>query len=377
MRNQKRILFFVHDGSGLGHLRRIGRIASELQGPCACLVVSGMRQASWIVPNSCEVLQLPNWNGFSASRSKYWNRPVWLNVQQNEAKRIRSVLLSAAVRAFAPDAIVVDYLPFGIRNELKGVLAQTHAKKYLILRGLIDASDYDILCGKASKDIAKMYDAILVTADSRIVDVGNEYSFEDMALSKLRYVGYVMPEPADRLVVRRDRGIPEGKPWVVCSGGGGMNAELYLRECIVVASGMPAFEFDIVFGPLANESLTCDLEIPKNCRVHSESMCMPELHSSCDVVITAGGYNSIMEAASGGAKIIVYSNQKGTDDEQRNNAERMAAYYPIKLITDITSFQDEIPSAVRDFATQPQSRLSLNTDGLKIIREYVLRELLI
>jgi hypothetical protein len=41
---QWRALFFAFDGGvGLGHLRRLARIAEEMQGPCACLLVTGHR----------------------------------------------------------------------------------------------------------------------------------------------------------------------------------------------------------------------------------------------------------------------------------------------------------------------------------------------
>jgi len=59
---RKRILLFVFDGTGLGHLRRMSRIAERLQREFVVLVVTGMREAAWLVPASCEVMILPNLN---------------------------------------------------------------------------------------------------------------------------------------------------------------------------------------------------------------------------------------------------------------------------------------------------------------------------
>ena len=57
---QKRFMFFVHDGIGLGHLSRMSKIAQGLQGLAACLVVSGYREMSWMVSKECEYIHLPN-----------------------------------------------------------------------------------------------------------------------------------------------------------------------------------------------------------------------------------------------------------------------------------------------------------------------------
>ena len=58
-----RVLLFCHDGTGLGHLRRISRLAGALTEQFSTLVLSGVREASWIVPADCGLVMLPNWDG--------------------------------------------------------------------------------------------------------------------------------------------------------------------------------------------------------------------------------------------------------------------------------------------------------------------------
>lgn len=374
MTDQKRVLFFVHDGSGLGHLRRIARIAEVIQGPCASLVVTGMRQAASIVPENCEFIHLPNWDSFSESKSKYWSRYPWLNIDKQEAKYLRNELLLSVISAFKPHAIIVDYLPFGRNNELEEILTTSNAKKYLILRGLIDTSDFDILYGEASYKLGKVFDSILVTADAKIVDVGKEYFFCETTASKIKYMGYIIPEPVPREAVRAKRGLSPDKTWVVCSGGGGMRAEEYLLHCLNVASLMPEFEFDIVFGPLSKLKKNFSNGLPANCRVHYHHLDLASLHSSCDLAITSGGYNSIMEAMSGGASIIVFPTQSGTDDEQMNNANRLALYYPIKLLSELNHLFHEINS-FKALNSSPRPVFNLNGQGLKNIQDFILNSL--
>jgi len=311
---QKRVLLFAHDGGGLGHLRRMARIASALQGPCAALVVTGLREGAWIVPETCELLHLPGWNSLRAKRAKYWGRAAWLDIDEPAARRMRSEWLAAAFRAFAPDAVLVDYLPFGKADELVEALQASCARKYFVLRGIIDSSDRDVLCGDAARRIGDAYDRILVAADPRIVDVVEQCAFDPQTAAKVALVGYVAPPPGDPAAARRARGLADGQSWVVCSGGGGMHAEKFLHHCVDVAARMPDVAFDVVFGPRSNENLARRTIAPANCRVTRRCLTLPEWHAAADVVVTSGGYNSMLEAAVGGARILVFPSHTGAED---------------------------------------------------------------
>src|SRR5688572_15291252 len=112
MSAQQRVLFFVHDGSGLGHLRRMCRVADALQGSCASLVVTGHRAVAWMLSAECEFVHLPSWDSIDASRGRYWNRIPWM-IEEPAGRRCRADILSAVFEAFSAHAIVVDYHPFG------------------------------------------------------------------------------------------------------------------------------------------------------------------------------------------------------------------------------------------------------------------------
>lgn len=371
---QKRILFFVHEGSGLGHLRRMSRIAEEMQGRCATLVVSGLREAAWIVPDKCEFLHLPSWNSIKPKRAAYWNRPTWLEVTSAGAVEMRQKFLQAVFEAYTPDAVLVDYLPFGRHNELGPALSSFAGKKYFILRGLIDTSDRE-LQGDAMSIVGATFDRLLVTADVKVVDVVKEYRFDPLTTSKVIYVGYVAPGRVDRQSVRRTRGIGSGTSWVVCSAGGGMYAEEFLSHCITAAATLPDVCFDVVFGPLSNKDLgNCD-ERPPNCRVESECSTLPQLHASCDVLVTTGGYNTLLEGVTGGARMIVHPNRTGEDDEQANNTTRLSAHYPVRLLPNANDLESELRNEIALANKLPRPKVSLDINGASRIREIVFNDL--
>jgi len=371
---QRRVILFAHDGFGLGHLRRIANIAAAIQGPCAALVVSGLRMASWIVAPTCELLQLPGWNSLRSHRSAYWNRAPWLDIDLDGAIQLRADLLKATFDVFKPEAILVDYLPFGQRGELCEALNQSTAKKYLIHRGIIDSSDRPLLGQDAVRSWSRTYDRILIAAERQIVDVATEYGFDPETALKVEYVGYIATKTRDRADVRTARGLGGRQRWVVCSGGGGVGAEEFLRHCVKVAAVMPEVEFDVVFGPQAKEEIEVLASAPDNCRVRREAADLADLHASADVVVTSGGYNSTLEAARGGARLIVHPCHTGTDDEQMSQATRLQAFYPVHILNGATKLHDALTRAL-DHCREERPVFPFETAGAERIRDILCSDL--
>src|SRR5581483_1168764 len=121
---QYRAVFFVFDGgTGLGHLRRLARIAHQMQGRFACLVVTGHRAAAnWFVPATCEYVHLPSWDSLVPEKARYWDRAPFLNVDLSGAVELRQQIIQGIMQGFRPDAVFVDHLPLGANDELAQVI---------------------------------------------------------------------------------------------------------------------------------------------------------------------------------------------------------------------------------------------------------------
>jgi predicted glycosyltransferase len=363
---QKRVVLFAHDTQSLGHIRRVARIAEALQGPCASLVVCGMREAAWIVPQTCELLKLPRWDAM---------RPLdkpWLVIEHSDALRLRQQWLLDSVRTFAPDAVFVDYLPFGRNDELRPLLDAIDAAKYFVLRGIVDQVD-SFLRGEAAEAIGRTFDRIFVTADPRIVNVADEYMLDPLTASKVIYVGYVAPPPMNRDAIRLAHGVSLGRPWIVCSAGGGARAEQFLEHCIRVAADLPDTQVDVVFGP-RSAVVPMPRSIP-NCRIACEERDLPAMHAACDVAVIAGGYNSMIEAASGGTRIVVKPAHTGDNDEQEVHARRFAHHYPVRLIVDPKELAGAIRDSLSAVENEARPTLPLDVCGASAIRTILLRDL--
>lgn len=372
---KKRILLFVFDGSGLGHLRRMARIAEELEGHCLTLLITGMQEATWIVPQQCQVIILPSRKWIKANR-----RDLEVDVGADGMRSTlncldrRAELIASITSWFDPHAIIVDYLPFGKGDELRSMLGCTNARKYLILRGIVDTSDYPIFHGDSSRKLAEFYDRVLVTCDARIVNVSLEYQFVEATNTKVTYTGYVLPPKSNLHAVRALNGIGDSNSWVICDAGGGLNGEALANECIRIAHRFPQTKFDVILGPFSDQSLITLIDI-ENCRIHKLRTDLPAMHAGADVVISAGGYNTLVEAASGGARLLVMPNQIGDDDEQARQAIKMATFYPVKLIRALDNLYSMLCCELDNVESKSRPEFLLQSSGAQRVREIICQDL--
>ena len=329
-----------------------------------------------MVPEICEFLHLPSWNSMRPDRAKYWDRAAWLSVSNDNALSLRRRLLQSSIEAFEPDAIFVDYLPYGVAGELQTILPALRCNKYFILRGVVDTADREFLAGVPARVLGELFDRILVTADRRVVDVVEQCQLDEATTRKVEYVGYVSPRAIDRSRIRVMRNLGPQQQWVVCSAGGGMKGEAFLQSCISVASRMTDVTFDVIFGSMSNETLAAHTPTASpNCRVLRECRDLPELHAASDVVINGGGYNSILEAISGGARIIVHPVRTGQEDEQRLNALLLSEYYPIALLEDPEILEEKLCQELHAARITNRPAANLHFAGVERIRAIVLKDL--
>lgn len=380
-----RVLLYVHDGTGLGHLRRMSRIAGALQGPCSCLLVTGHRAASWMVPESCEYAHVPSLDSLIPSKAAYWGRDPFLDLSRDQVAPFRAQMIESVVEAFRPDAIIVDYLPLGKYDELEGVVRRHPARKYLVLRGVLDHPAnvrIDILDGKAEQLVEEFFSRVFVACDPLVCDVVAEYGLSDILARKTSYVGYISdPVPrGERERARQARVLPPDGIWVVCSAGGGRLGERLVEECTLLSRVCPReWTLDVVAGPKSRLGGHGE-EVPwmeGRHRFWHEARGLPLLHAAADVVVCPGSYNSIVEAMEGGARLVCAPVQLDMNDEQYIHPQRLKEHYPLWVVTSL----HEVPRILEDAvahcrsAAKPDARERLDLNGQATLRRLLLHEL--
>jgi predicted glycosyltransferase len=336
--DEPRIVIFTHDGRGLGHLRRLCRVAARLQEKCSVLVITGHRAASWMVPEECEFVHLPSLDSIEFNKSRQWGRKPFLRDGRNSGRLLRKAVLRAVFDSYCPDAVILDYLPMGQDAEMLEILRSGGAFCYFILRGVLGNPEQVrrlILNENGRFLLEQCYRRIFVAADPKIVDVCEEYDFGETIARKVIYTGYVVdifPLEA-RLEIRKDRRIPDGTPWVVCSAGGGKDGEDLIEQTYELIDLYPSVYFDLVLGPRSRLKWSGSrwLDLPR-VRIMKEDTSLPLIHAACDVLISRGGYNSLLEGLGGNARVLVVPTPG--DYEQLAHASRLSQQCPVDVVRD-------------------------------------------
>ena len=365
---RKKVLLYAQDGIGLGHLRRLSRIAESLQTTYSTLLVSGKREVSWIVPDKCEYIHIPSWSSLGLGLLAK-NTQKWLDIDQKSAISLVRSFCEAIERIYKPDCIIVDHTLGGMFGELHELIIRSSARKYMIMRGITDTEDIRRF-EQQDPAILNAFDRILVTCDSRTSDFRKEDSRIPSFVPKTKHVGYVLPKKVDATLIREQNAIAQDQLWIVCSAGGGTNAEVFLNHCIEIAPHFKNVFFDVVLGPYSKLNPDAYTNVG-NCRVRKVVEDLPEIHSACDVAVLNGGYNSLFESISGGARILVFPNQTNSEGDQITHSRRLAQYYPITILDSVTSLKSQLGVELQALEHDKLYKFALDCSGLENIKKII------
>lgn len=377
-----RALFYVFDGgSGIGHLRRLARIAGAMLEHFSCLIVTGHDIApQWIVPQGCEYVRLPSWDSLIRSKAQYWGRQTFLNVPLDEAVNLRRSIIEGVVLGFRPDVLVVDHLPLGAHAELAPILKTARCLKYLVTRGVQNETEdlqRLVLGGAALDSLCHDYHRILSAVDPVVFDLKSSYGLPHNVIDKISEVGYVAPErtAAMREEARAARGLANGALWVVASAGGGQWGEPLIEACLALVDQYADVCFDIVMGPRSRmrpwpEAAPCDAG---RVRLHASCADLDLMHASADLVITCGGYNTLLETLQGGARIICIPYRTDARDEPFHHATILGGFADIRVTVDMARLPELFSEVIADCRNGPvqDRRSALDTNGAKRISQVI------
>lgn len=353
---KKRLLFYVRKGHGLGHLKRLSRIAENLSANYSCLFISGHREMSWMVPKSCEYYQIP----FSDTID-------------------REKFIMHIHNMYCPDAIFFDHSLNGNDGDIYTLLEQSKAQKILILRGVLDSPQKldEIYYNPSSLNyLNNKIDHIFVACDEKIEDVTNYKFLDRTTLNRTSYIGYVAPNfSLERMSNYRNSRITNHNLYVVSTPGGGFKNYALLNASMDLARKHINTQWDIIYGPKNNKTNpfypydSISMENMNICMYSSETDLM---NASADVLITRGGYNNLIEGIYGSTYVICKP-MGPKDDEQYIHATRLARYYDrLKIVNNVKELKTCFEEFIHMKNVQSNPINTLNMDGLKNLSEQLI-----
>jgi predicted glycosyltransferase len=382
----RRVLFYSHDGTGLGHLRitlGIARAYAERRPQDSLLLLTGSLQASaFELPTSLDYVKLPA----MPKRDLYASLPPTEGYtgSHNSTVRFRTALAKATVEAFAPHLVVVDHAPAGLFREfvpaLEWLCAQEPRPRLaLLMRDITFGPEQtrEIWTNEGVYPLLdQVYDRILVYGDRRVFDPVTAYGMSAAAAAKTRFCGYLAPAAPRRAPdeFRRDVGA-ESLPLIVVTTGGGADGGPLLRayaEGLREQSDEPVCSY-IVAGPLLpaqeRQSLAAQVRCLPNTRLVDFDPDVVSAIRAADAVVSMGGYNSLVEAVHFGKQPIVVPRTPGPE-EQCLRAAGLARLGLATMIEPAALSPVTLWQAVRAALTRPRpAPSSLPFGGLDGIAE--------
>jgi predicted glycosyltransferase len=367
VRARPKVLLYVQDSWGLGHVRLVSKLARVLQTRADCLVICGHRESGWIIPDECEWFRIPSLNDILYERANFLGKTSFMSLSRKEGITFRQRLILEIINTFEPNIIIVEQSPLGMLDELECVLRTYSGIKIFLTRGILANPSRVrrfILKSNTEKALETSFDTLVVAADRRVWDLAYEYDLPTEIASKLTYVGYMSEEvdSSDITRVRAERGLEKNDKWIVCSAGGGALGETLIATLTQIMRSFPSVLVDVVQGPRSGlrwPGLPASVINEGNVRLHRECRTLPLFHAAADLVVCTGAYNSLVEVMEGGAPIIAFPVQLEPQDEQYLHSSRLSSYYPITVV----SRMDELTSSISEAIESRVEKLSIRNTG--------------
>jgi predicted glycosyltransferase len=238
-----------------------------------------------------------------------------------------------------------------------------------------------ILGGRAHDYLISHYHRVLVASDRRVFDFSRQYNIPPGIRRKTVHTGYLIDRIPDDVMkkTRVDRGLAEGDIWVVASAGGGQLSEALIEHCCELARTRGDIAFDVVLGPRSNLPWAQYRSVVTegNLRLHRETRELPYLHASADLVISSGGYNSLLETLQGNAKILCFPKRPDHRDEPYRHSASLKQFVDIDISTDVAELPALFDRALSSLqpGAPPDRRRQLDFDGAASIEQVVLDDL--
>jgi len=326
----RRVLFYSHNGVGVGHLQRQLDLATayrERHPDAAVLLASGSYAAGMFeLPPGIDLIKLPSL--VMTDRYRTW-APRELALPLRSVVELRRQLLRQAVDNFAPDLLVTDFMPAGPYGELLPALEQLAHRGGRAVAGFRDVVDEPSFVRELWREtgvydvLRAHYDAICVYGEPAMLDFADAYGLDGELSERLHYCGYI------GRTLERANDVPVfERPFVIGTCGGGADGAKLVETFIEAAAQLApklGGSWLAVSGPLLPHA-----EHQRLARLGERSgvsvrRVQPDLRAHialADCVVAMPGYNTVCDLASYNRRAVLVP-RWGPSHEQRIRAERL------------------------------------------------------
>lgn len=361
-------MIYVQHLLGIGHLMRARVIAEALaDAGFAVHLVSGGTAIGGRMPRNVEVVQLPPIRVSDASFNPL--RDADFTPIDDAYREERRARLLAAYDAARPDAVLFETFPFGrrqLRFELVPLLERIDATRP---RPLVVSSVREILQLQAKPEreremkewAARWFDAVLVHGDPRFARFEETYPLAGTLAPPVHYTGFVLTPGRD------DDATPAPRDEVVISAGGGGVGIHHLANAL--AAQRLSRHGHLTWRVLAGPNITDEgyrrlmAEAAPTAIVERSRADFQALLRRAFVSVSQGGYNTVLDVLTSGARPVIVPFTGNGETEQRERGERLARLGVALVLDDRALTPQALADAVDDATTRSFARFDFDCDG--------------
>lgn len=273
--------------------------------------------------------------------------------------RRRAALLSA-YRETQPDLVLIETFPFGrwpFRFELLPLLqeAQGAARILCSLRDVLVPKTKPSRLEAIVEVIETYFDAILVHGDPGFVRLDETFAPTPRIAGKVHYTGYVadpMANPGDT----SPDGTGTGEV-IVSAGGGGTGGPMMRTALAARAStSLAGAPWRFLIGPNMPRQDAENLHGDTDIIVEPVRPDFRALLTRAAVSVSQGGYNTIMDILTAGARSVVVPFSEHAQSEQLHRARLLAAKGGITLVEEERLTPETLAAAIDHAAAGPRAQ---------------------
>jgi predicted glycosyltransferase len=333
------LMFYCQHSLGLGHLSRSLALCEALsQRFQVTLLCGGKLPHSVVPPDDVRLVALPPLGATTDGRivSRDGRRGL------DRARELRREILLRTFRSTQPEAILIEFFPFGKKRFADELLPLLEAARGQGASGpLIACSIRDILVGRGpeqqdhddrASDIANRYfDAVLVHSDPGFARLEESFRPRRPLRTPVYYTGFVVSNGTSA-----NGSGKRGRRMIVSAGGGIVGAPL-LRTAIRARRLVEHnVEMKVIAGPFLPEdtwrSMRMEAGDSKGLTLQrSVKSLTTELRTAAGS-ISQCGYNTALDILRTHVPALVVPFSESGEDEQTKRAERLQAAGAVRVL---------------------------------------------
>jgi len=384
-----RIVFYSHNGFGLGHVRRNFLIARALReavpGADIILVTGSPFPQDPALEEGMDYVRLP---AFLRDGTNHWSPKQLRGFAFDDLTSLRADTIHSVIRRFRPSLLVADHLPAGVGGELLPALEclrESGGRAVAGFRDILDTADRVRRTWQENRTVfvlREYYAKTLVYGSPDVFDF-RQYDLPADLQSRLVYCGYLGRPAVPSEALEEARALLRGgrERSVLACAGGGIDGLGVIKAAVTAG---PHLEYCLrarlvaVAGPLMSSTDWRELRaIAHRRRIDLRQSIdgFPAHVAASDLLIGMCGYNTACEALSYGVPFLAVPRAEPSTEQ----LIRARAFSKLGLLTCLEPGRlaagTLVEAATATLSEGPRGRVQLPMDGVSRARD-ILRDML-